>query len=93
MPMGLLPELASRLLLAQRRTRKMTIGGGVFLVAVGAILAFAVNFQLAGIDINIVGWILMAAGVFGVITGLYLMNRGRRTDLVEERVVVRDPRL
>lgn len=71
----------------------MTIGGGVFLVAVGAILAFAVNFQLAGIDINIVGWILMAAGVFGIIAGLYLMNRGRRTDLVEERVVVRDPRL
>lgn len=71
----------------------MTIGGGVFLVAVGAILAFAVNFQLAGIDIHIVGWILMVAGVFGIITGLYLMNRGRRTDLVEERVVVRDPRL
>ncbi len=71
----------------------MTIGGGVFLVAVGAILAFAVNFQLAGIDIHIVGWILMVAGVFGIITGLYLMNRRRRTDLVEERVVVRDPRL
>jgi hypothetical protein len=36
------------------------------LIAGGAILAFAVNYQLSGIDINAVGWILMLIGVIGL---------------------------
>jgi hypothetical protein len=55
----------------------MTIGGSLFLIAVGAILAFAVTASVAGIDLQTVGWILMVVGVVGLILGLVMMNRGR----------------
>lgn len=58
----------------------MGIGFSIFLLAVGAILAFAVNATVAGLDIRIVGWILMAAGVIGLIlTMVVLAPRRRRT--------------
>lgn len=57
----------------------MRIGFSIFLLALGAILTFAVNYTLVGVDINIVGWILMAAGVIGLIlTMLVVMPRQRR---------------
>jgi Flp pilus assembly protein protease CpaA len=55
----------------------MTIGGSLFLIAVGAILAFAVTASVAGVDLQTVGWILMIVGVIGLILGLFLMNRAR----------------
>jgi hypothetical protein len=55
----------------------MTIGGSLFLIAVGAILAFAVTASVAGVDLQTVGWILMVVGVVGLILGLVMMNRGR----------------
>ena len=55
----------------------MTVGGSLFLIAVGAILAFAVTESVAGIDLQTVGWILMVVGVVGLILGLVLMNRSR----------------
>jgi len=55
----------------------MTIGGSLFLIAVGAILAFAVTAHVAGIDLETVGWILMVVGVVGLVLGLFMMNRGR----------------
>ena len=58
----------------------MGIGFSIFLLALGAILAFAVNATVAGLDISIVGWILMAAGVIGLIlTMVVLAPRRRRT--------------
>ena len=57
----------------------MTIGGSLFLIAVGAILKFAVTADLAGIDLQTVGVILIIVGVVGLILGLILMNSGRRT--------------
>jgi hypothetical protein len=57
----------------------MGIGGSIFLLAVGAILAFAVNADISGIDINIIGWILMAAGLVGLIITLWYWNSRRRT--------------
>ena len=57
----------------------MGIGGSIFLLAVGAILAFAVDANISGIDINVVGWILMAAGLIGLIITLYFWNSRRRT--------------
>jgi Flp pilus assembly protein protease CpaA len=57
----------------------MTIGGSLFLIAVGAILAFAVTAEVAGIDLNTVGWILMIVGALGLILGLVMMNRARST--------------
>lgn len=70
----------------------MTIGGSIFLIAVGAVLAFAVDYQVAGISLHVVGWILMAAGVLGLLLGLLVFGpRSRRTEVVQERVV-REPR-
>lgn len=56
----------------------MSIGGGIFLLVVGAILAFAVDFQVAGIDIHLIGYILMAAGALITIIGIAMLTRRRR---------------
>lgn len=65
----------------------MSIGAGIVLIAIGAILAFAVDVTVSGLDIAIVGWILMAAGAAGLVIGLVTMNNRRsgRTAVVEER--------
>jgi Na+/proline symporter len=57
----------------------MGIGGSIFLLALGAILAFAVNADISGIDINVIGWILMAAGLIGLVVTLWYWNSRRRT--------------
>jgi hypothetical protein len=56
----------------------MTIGASVFLLAVGAILRFAVADNLEGVDLSVVGVILMAAGVIGLLVGLYQTSVARR---------------
>lgn len=55
----------------------MTIGGSIFLLAVGAILKFAVTATAAGIDIQVVGVILMVAGAIGLVLGLFLIANNR----------------
>jgi hypothetical protein len=55
----------------------MTLGVSLFLVAVGAILHWAVTAQLAGIDIQTVGTILMVVGVVGFAISLWLFLSGR----------------
>jgi hypothetical protein len=55
----------------------MGIGVGVFLIVVGAILTFAVHATVAGLDLQVVGWILMLAGVAGLILFVYYWNRRR----------------
>ncbi|HZD73848.1 MAG TPA: DUF6458 family protein [Actinomycetota bacterium] len=49
----------------------MSLGVSIFLLVVGAILAFAVRVHSAGLDLNVVGVILMGAGAF--ILSLYLI--------------------
>lgn len=57
----------------------MGIGIGIVLLVVGAILALAVNADIAGIDINIIGYIVMAGGVLALIIGLVIqLPRTRR---------------
>ena len=53
----------------------MGIGVSVFLLAVGAILAFAVEFSTEGIDLNAVGVILMVVGVIGLFTSFLFWDR------------------
>jgi uncharacterized membrane protein YfcA len=53
----------------------MTIGTSLFLIAVGAILKYAVTATIAGIDVHVAGLILMIVGALGLIIGLYLLNR------------------
>jgi len=70
----------------------MGIGVSIFLIAVGAILAFAVNADVSGLDIAVVGYILMIAGVIGLIMTAFIWGprRGARSDVVEERRVYDD---
>ena len=51
----------------------MTIGGSLFLIAVGAILHFAVTAELAGIDLQTVGTIFMVIGAIGFVLGLIFL--------------------
>jgi hypothetical protein len=48
----------------------MGLGVGIFLIAVGAILAFAVNSTSGAVDVNTVGWILMGVGLLGILLSL-----------------------
>ncbi|MGH8777245.1 MAG: DUF6458 family protein [Jiangellaceae bacterium] len=66
----------------------------IFLIAVGAILTFAVETTVSGIDINVVGIILMIVGGIGLLLSLFMMNsfRARRT-VVHDGAVVRDERV
>jgi hypothetical protein len=57
----------------------VTIGTSLFLIAVGAILKFAVTAHVGGVDIHTVGLILMVVGGLGLALGLYLLSRGRAT--------------
>jgi hypothetical protein len=63
----------------------MTIGTSIFLIAVGAILKFAVTATVAGIEIQTVGVILMVAGAIGLVIGLFLLTQAdRRREVVYE---------
>jgi hypothetical protein len=55
----------------------MGIGVGIFLIAIGAILTFAVDAKVAGLDLNVVGWVLMLAGLAGLVLFFYFWNRRR----------------
>ena len=66
----------------------MGIGVSIFLLALGAILTFAVKATVSGLDIRVIGVILMAAGLLGLIMFLAVFGpRTRRTGVVEETVV------
>jgi hypothetical protein len=55
----------------------VTIGTSLFLIAVGAILKFAVTKHVEGVDIHAVGVILMVVGGLGLALALFLLWRGR----------------
>jgi hypothetical protein len=70
----------------------MQIGTSIFLIAVGAILRFAVHASTTGFSIHTAGVILMVVGAVGLVVSLLLasMWAGRRGPVATERVVVRD---
>ncbi len=67
----------------------MGMGVSVFLLAVGAILAFAVTDAIQGVDLTAVGYILMVAGAVGLLMTTLVFGR-RRGGIAEERVVTRE---
>jgi hypothetical protein len=69
----------------------MGIGGSIFLLALGAILAFAVNADISGLDINVVGYVLMLAGLVGLVVTIWYWNSRRRPAVVQQQPVVNDP--
>lgn len=67
----------------------MGLGLGIFLLVVGAILAFAIGPDaVSGVDLNTIGYILMAAGVLSLILGL-VMNT-QRTNTTHREVIDRN---
>jgi hypothetical protein len=61
----------------------MRIGGSLLLIAAGAILAFAVTKQVSGIDLQVVGVILMVIGGAGLLISLIMASTRRRTDVIQ----------
>ncbi len=47
--------------------RETGIGTSLMLIAIGAVLAFAVNFNTTGVDLNAIGLILMLVGLIGLL--------------------------
>jgi len=66
----------------------MGIGTSLFLIAVGAILYFAVNADVSGLEISTIGLILMVVGVVGLVISLFFLSSARRD--TTDRTVVRD---
>lgn len=61
----------------------MTIGASLLLIAIGAILKFAVTATLSGVDLQTIGVVLMVVGAVGLVLGLVLSTRRRRVDVVQ----------
>lgn len=74
----------------------MSYGTSLFLIAVGAILRYAVTATVSGIDLQVVGLVLMIVGIVGLILSLLwfgmLADRHRTTPPVEREVRDRDLR-
>ena len=70
----------------------MTIGTSIFLIAVGAILRYAVSDGIDGVDLTTAGLILMIVGIAGLVISMIYMNMFTRPrdGAVERRTVVRD---
>jgi hypothetical protein len=66
----------------------MGFGTSLFLIAVGAILTFAVEVNAEGLNLDAVGVILMIVGVIGLIASMIYWNSwggfSRRRRVVEE---------
>jgi hypothetical protein len=70
----------------------MTTGGSIFLVAVGAILRYAVTATISGISIQTIGLILMIAGIAGLVLSLlYMLAWGPRRAVTRGRVIESEP--
>jgi hypothetical protein len=74
----------------------MGVGVGLILIAVGAILAWAVDVETSGFNVNTIGYILLVVGIIGVILSMifwsswagpgYLAGGRRRRTVVEDDV-------
>lgn len=65
----------------------MGIGGGIFLIVVGAILAFAVSDSVDGVDLAMIGYICMGAGVLALIIALVV--NAQRSNTSHREVIER----
>ena len=63
--------------LPRRKQFIMSIGLGIFLFVVGAVLVWALNIQVDWIDVDLVGYLLMGAGLLVFIIGIVMATRKR----------------
>ena len=75
----------------------MSIGASLFLIAVGAILTFAVSDPISGVDLGMIGVILMVVGAIGLVLSLLFWSSfspyRRRTIAPGERLVPPEERV
>ena len=69
----------------------MGIGTSLFLIAVGAILRYAVSDSVSGVDVPTVGLILLIVGVIGLLISLSMMFAYNRRETVVTRDRYDDP--
>ncbi len=73
----------------------MTIGGSIALIVIGAILRFGITWKPAHVDLQIIGVILMIAGVVGLIISIAFLATRRRgrppAEVYEERRYTEPP--
>ena len=74
----------------------MTIGGSLFLFAVGAIMRYAIQDRISGVDLATAGLILMAVGAIGLALAIYFTfvrddRDGRYVDEVVDERRIRRP--
>jgi len=65
----------------------MGIGGGIALIVIGAILAFAVRDSISGVDLSMIGYICMGAGALALI--LSIAVNAQRSNTSHREVVER----
>ena len=68
----------------------MSLGTGIVLFVIGAILAFAVHVSVSWVNLQVVGYILMVAGAVGIILGIVLITTRRNRTVATSRSYV-DP--
>jgi hypothetical protein len=68
----------------------MGIGTSIALIAVGAVLKYAVTASVSGIELDTVGVILMVAGIIGLVLSLLWMSTARRRGVVVDDYPRRD---
>ena len=59
----------------------MTLGTSIFLIAVGAIIRYAVTFHVSGVSRPVIGLILIIAGIVGVVLSLIYMATARGSEV------------
>ena len=65
----------------------MSIGAGIALIVIGAILVFAINVDTSQfVDLDMIGYIVMAAGAVVLLLGLVFLFRRRSTEQVTRTV-------
>ena len=70
----------------------MGVGVSIFLIAVGAILTWAVTIETQGIDLDVVGVILMVVGILGLLLSLIFWSSWGGFGGVRRDTVVREDR-
>jgi hypothetical protein len=83
---------AGDILLAPKESTEqpMGLGTSILLIAVGAILKYAVSWSIEGIDLQVVGTILLIIGILGLIISLVYMFVLNRQQTPADRTVVQD---
>ena len=64
----------------------MRYGGAVVLIVLGAIITFALNFEVQFVERETIGFILMAAGAFGLVLSLILDLKPKKQVVAQDRV-------